>query len=62
MQSESLKKLINRPQTTHTRRIFNCSISVFSGKEFNVNVEAGLNGVCDFLISRSPEQLMVETQ
>ena len=58
MQSESLKKLINRPQTTHTRRIFNCSISVFSGEEFNVDVEAGLNGVCDFLISRSPEQLI----
>lgn len=42
------------------RRILNSSISVFSGEEFNVDPSIGLNGVCDFLISRSPEQLTVE--
>jgi len=35
------------------RRILNQQVSVFSGEEFNVDAEAGLNGVCDFLISRS---------
>jgi hypothetical protein len=32
-------------------------ISIFSGKEFNVDKELGLNGVCDFLISKSSDQL-----
>ena len=35
-------------------------ISLFSGIEFNVDTEAGLTGVCDFLISRSPDQLSLE--
>jgi hypothetical protein len=36
------------------------AISLFSGKEFNVDLEKGLTGFCDFLISRSPEQLLIE--
>ena len=35
-------------------------ISLFSGEEFNVDESLGLNGRCDFLISRSPEQLAIE--
>ena len=35
-------------------------ISLFSGTEFNVDSERGLNGICDFLISKSPEQLSIE--
>src|SRR5205085_3675262 len=35
-------------------------ISLFSGVEFNVDVEQGLRGVCDFLLSLSPEQLAIE--
>lgn len=31
-------------------------IGLFSGVEFNVDRERGLNGVCDFLISRSRQQ------
>lgn len=42
------------------RRILNREISVFSGEQFDVDIGAGLNGVCDFLISRSPEQLTIE--
>lgn len=53
-------EVIVNPVLLEVRRILNSSISVFSGEEFNVDVEAGLNGVCDFLISRSPEQLTVE--
>jgi hypothetical protein len=35
-------------------------ISIFSGWELNVDVENGLNGRCDFLISRSPYQADME--
>ena len=33
--------------------------SFFSGIDFTVDAAAGLNGVCDFLISRAPEQFML---
>lgn len=38
----------------------NPNISLFSGTEFTVDKEKGLNGTCDFLISRSSEQLTIE--
>jgi hypothetical protein len=36
-------------------------ISFFSGIEFTVDKEKGLNGFCDFLVSQSPEQLFLDT-
>ena len=39
---------------------FSQRISLFSGIEFNVDTEEGLTGICDFLISRSPDQLSLE--
>ncbi len=36
------------------------SISLFSGTEFNVDAAQGLNGICDFMISLSIEQLVIE--
>jgi hypothetical protein len=53
-------EVIINPVLLEVRRILERKISVFSGEEFNVDVSVGLNGVCDFLISRSPEQLTVE--
>ena len=35
-------------------------ISLFSGIDFNVDVEEGLTGVCDFLVSLSPNQFYLE--
>ena len=35
-------------------------ISLFSGIEFSVDPESGLTGVCDFLVSLSPNQFYVE--
>jgi hypothetical protein len=35
-------------------------VSLFSGREFNVDVVLGLTGYCDFLVSRSTEQLLIE--
>ncbi len=39
---------------------FDHRISLFSGIDFNVDAEKGLTGVCDFLISLSPEQFYLE--
>ena len=36
------------------------SISLFSGIDFNVDAESGLTGVCDFLVSLSPNQFYLE--
>jgi hypothetical protein len=44
-----------------TRKILKHKISLFSGVEFNVDKEKGLNGFCDFLISASEEQLMISS-
>ena len=42
------------------REHFDRRISLFSGVDFNVDAENALTGVCDFLISLSPEQFFVE--
>ena len=42
------------------REQFNHRISFFSGIDFNVDVENGLTGICDFLVSLSPAQLHLE--
>ncbi len=39
---------------------FEQRISFFSGIDFTVDVEAKLTGVCDFLVSLSPEQFELE--
>ena len=48
------------PVLIEVRRILDRRISLFSGEEFNVDESVGLNGVCDFLISGSTEQMAVE--
>ena len=42
------------------REKFNYRISFFSGIDFSVDVESGLVGICDFLVSLSPGQLLLE--
>lgn len=37
-----------------------CRISFFSGIEFTVDKDQGLNGFCDFIVSQSPEQLFLD--
>jgi hypothetical protein len=51
---------IINPILLEVRRMRHQEISVFSGEEFNVDVDRGLNGVCDFLICQSSEQLVLE--
>lgn len=42
---------------SEVRRQMNYQISLFSGSEFNVEPEKGLTGYCDFILSRSEEQI-----
>ena len=42
------------------REHFERRISLFSGIDFSVDVENGLTGVCDFLVSLSPGQIVLE--
>lgn len=53
-------ELIISPVLVEVRRILNRQISLFSGEDFTVEPDSGLSGTCDFLISRSPEQLAIE--
>jgi hypothetical protein len=53
-------ELIISPILFEVRKILERKISFFSGEEFTVDPSVGLNGVCDFLISKSPEQLIIE--
>lgn len=48
------------PMLLEVRRILNHTVSLFSGEDFNVEESVGLNGICDFLISRSTEVLEIE--
>jgi hypothetical protein len=54
-------EMIISPILLEVRRKLNCEISLFSGVDFNVDTQKGLNGFCDFIISLSKEQLFVST-
>lgn len=49
------------PILIELRKILHHQISLFSGVEFNVDKENGLNGVCDYIISLSKEQFYVSS-
>ncbi len=52
--SEKAKsELLVSPILVEVRRSVNNQIELFSGEEFNVDKEQGLNGFCDFLFSKS---------
>jgi hypothetical protein len=48
------------PILLEVRRILNRQVSLFSGEDFTVDESVGLNGMCDFLLSRSTEVLEIE--
>jgi hypothetical protein len=48
------------PILQEVRRILNNQVSLFSGRDFTVDANKGLNGYVDYLISRSQEQLEIE--
>lgn len=52
-------ELIIAPVLLEIWRQAHAQISLFSGTEFTVDVERGLTGCCDYILSRSREQLTV---
>ncbi len=48
-------ELIIAPVLLEVRRIFNFQIGFFSGTDFTVDPEVGLNGYCDYILSYSSE-------
>ena len=52
-------EMIIAPILIELRKQLNSEISLFSGIDFTIDPEKGLNGNCDFLISRSPELLIL---
>lgn len=47
------------PILAEVKRLTNYKISLFSGTEFNVESSQGLQGFCDFIICKSPEQYFI---
>lgn len=52
-------EMIIVPILVEARRLIQRRVSLFSGIEFDVAPEQGLNGMSDFIFSKSPEQLML---
>jgi len=52
-------EFIIAPILSEYRKFLKHQVSIFSGVEFSVDVKQGLNGTCDFIISRSPEQFSI---
>ncbi|MDJ1185613.1 hypothetical protein [Roseofilum casamattae] len=52
-------ELIISPILVDLRRQLKEKINLFSGVDFTVDDTRGLNGICDFIITKSPEQLIV---
>jgi hypothetical protein len=60
--SEKAKsELLISPILVEVRKYLKRRVSLFSGQDFPVDASVGLVGICDFLISRSTEQLEVES-
>jgi len=54
-------EMLITPILIELRRLLDNQISFFSGISFNVDPSQGLNGNCDYIISRSPELLFLNT-
>lgn len=52
-------ELLISPVLLEVREFLERKISLFSGTDFTVDSTVGLNGICDFLISQSPEQVII---
>jgi hypothetical protein len=59
--SEKAKsELLVSPILVQARRLVDRRVQLFSGEEFNVDQEQGLNGFCDFLFSKSENQFTID--
>jgi hypothetical protein len=53
-------EFIIAPILLELRELRNNSVSIFSGEEFTVDRELGLSGICDFLISQTGNELIID--
>lgn len=59
--SEKAKsELLVSPILVEARRLVNETVQLFSGEEFNVDRDRGLNGFCDFVFSKSTGPFLIE--
>ena len=58
---KSRSELIIAPVLLEVRRILNFQIGFFSGSEFNVDLQAGLSGYCDYILTASKESYEIRT-
>jgi len=54
-------ELIITPVLLEVRRILNFKIGFFSGSEFNVDLQSGLSGYCDYILTASKESYEIRT-
>jgi hypothetical protein len=60
--SEKAKsELLVSPILVQARRLASQKVQLFSGEEFDVDREQGLNGFCDFLFSKSENPFTIDT-
>jgi hypothetical protein len=53
-------ELIVAPLLFELRELLDRQIGLFSGVDFSIDAESGLNGICDFLVTRSSNELIVK--
>src|SRR6478672_6514429 len=52
-------EMLIAPILIELRKLKHHQISLFSGVDFTIDPEQGLNGVCDFMLAQSAEQLFI---
>jgi hypothetical protein len=53
-------ELIVAPLLFELRELLDRQIGLFSGVDFSIDAESGLNGICDFLLTRSNNELIIK--
>jgi hypothetical protein len=53
-------ELIVAPLLFELRELLDRRVGLFSGTDFSIDLESGLNGICDFLLTRSTNELIIE--
>jgi hypothetical protein len=53
-------ELIVAPLLFELRELLDRQVGLFSGVDFSIDAESGLNGICDFLLTRSNNELIIK--
>jgi hypothetical protein len=53
-------ELIVAPLLFELRELLDRQIGLFSGVDFSIDAASGLNGICDFLLTRSSNELIIK--